>query len=61
LLAAENATLMEELEQCRAELAAQNKELMLAANSRGAIESITTVYKLCAFRFFYTFKKWLHN
>ena len=31
LLAAENATLMEELEQCRAELAAQNKELSITS------------------------------
>lgn len=56
LLAAENATLMEEQEQCRAELAAQNKELMLAANARQAIESITNLYN-CVPSVFLHFQK----
>lgn len=56
LLAAENATLMEEQEQCRAELAAQNKELMLAANARQAIESITNLYN-CVHSVFFTLSK----
>ena len=55
-LVAENATLMEELEQCRAELAAQNKELMLAANACKSVESITSLYN-CVPSGFFTLSK----